>query len=218
MPTYEPTVFIVDDDPAVRDSLHLLLRSVGMAGETYCSGEEFLAAYDPNRPGCVLLDVRMPGMSGLELQQRLSSLQSHLPVVFLTAHGDVPMAVEAVQEGALDFVQKPFRDQDLIDRVQRAIAQDDARRERFLARKEIADRLASLSRREREVMRLVVDGKANRVVARELGISQRTVEIHRANVMRKMQATSVSHLVRMALQSVSFGPSPVPPRARSGSV
>jgi FixJ family two-component response regulator len=156
----EPAVFVVDDDPAVRDSLELLLRSVGLKGETYSSADEFLEGYDADKPGCLVLDVRMPGMSGLELQQELEKLHSTLPIIFLTAHGDVPMAVTAVKAGAADFVQKPFRDQDLIDKIQHAI-EEDARVRKILAdRQEILSRIESLTSREHEVMDMVVDGNS----------------------------------------------------------
>ena len=195
----EPAVFVVDDDPAVRDSLELLLRSVGLKGETYSSANEFLEGYDAAKPGCLVLDVRMPGMSGLELQQELEKLHSTLPIIFLTAHGDVPMAVTAVKAGAADFVQKPFRDQDLIDKIQHAIGADARVRKILADRQEILSRIESLTSREHEVMDMVVDGNANKVIAIDLGLSQRTVEIHRARVMRKMEADSVSQLVQMVV-------------------
>jgi RNA polymerase sigma factor (sigma-70 family) len=196
----QPTVFIVDDDAAVRDSLKFLLRSVGLGAETFASADDFLRSYDPQRAGCLVLDVRMPGMSGLELQQRLWDLGSSLPIVFLTAHADVPMAVEAVKAGALDFLQKPFRDQDLLDRIQEALQRNADVREQLEARKDVEARIASLTPRERQVMDRVVDGKANKVIARELGVSQRTVEIHRARVMKKMRARSLSRLVQMVVR------------------
>lgn len=198
--TPEPCVFVVDDDAAVRDSLRLLVRSVGLQAETYGSATEFLDVYDPARPGCLVLDVRMPGISGLELQQRLTDMESTLPIIFVTAHGDIPMAVEAVKAGAVDFIQKPFRDQELLDKIQRALEQNRGRRETRTDRQAIESRLAELTPREREVLELVVVGKANKVIAAELGISQRTVEIHRGRVMQKMQADSLSELVRMVMQ------------------
>jgi two-component system response regulator FixJ len=197
----EPAVFIVDDDAAVRDSLGLLLRSVGLRHESYSSASDFLETYDPARPGCLVLDVRMPGMSGLELQEELQKRHSTLPIIFLTAHGDVPMAVAAVKAGAVDFVQKPFRDQDLIDKIHHAINQDSRIREKLADRQKILSRIDSLTPREREVMDMVVDGKANKVIAIDLGLSQRTVEIHRARVMRKMNADSVSQLVQMVMRA-----------------
>ena len=195
------SVFIVDDDEAVRSSLRLLIRSVGLQAQAFASAREFLDAYDARHPGCLVLDVRMPGMSGLELQQELNQRGATIPVVFITGHGDVPMAVEAMQQGAFDFLQKPFRDQDLLDRVQRAMTRDAELRASMAARSEIMARLASLTPREMEVLRLVTRGKANKVVGAELGVSQRTVEIHRAHVMEKMRAGSLAELVRMVLDA-----------------
>jgi two-component system, LuxR family, response regulator FixJ len=195
-----PTIFIVDDDAAVRDALKLLLRSVGQAVETYGSAQEFLDAYAEDRPGCLVLDIRMPGMSGLELQQKLNERHSIIPIIFITGHGDVPMAVEAMQAGAVDFIQKPFRDQDLIDRINQALEKDSSNRAALGERNDIRRRLETLTPREREVLDLVVHGKANKVIAGDLKLSQRTVEIHRARVMEKMQASSLAHLVRMVLE------------------
>jgi two-component system, LuxR family, response regulator FixJ len=195
-----PTVFIVDDDAAVRDSLKMLLKSVGQLVETFGSAQEFLDAYKEDRPGCLVLDIRMPGMSGLELQAKLNERHAILPVIFITGHGDVPMAVEAMQAGAVDFIQKPFRDQDLLDRINQALDKDGANRAALAEKGAIATRLATLTPREREVMELVVRGKANKVIAGDLTLSQRTVEIHRARVMEKMQAASLAHLVRMVLE------------------
>jgi two-component system, LuxR family, response regulator FixJ len=198
--TARPTIFVVDDDSAVRDALKLLLRSVGQAVETYGSGQEFLDGYSEDRPGCLVVDIRMPGMSGLELQQKLNERHSILPIIFITGHGDVPMAVEAMQAGAVDFIQKPFRDQDLIDRINQALEKDSHNRAALGERNDIRRRLETLTPREREVLDLVVHGKANKVIAGDLKLSQRTVEIHRARVMEKMQASSLAHLVRMVLE------------------
>jgi len=195
-----PTIFVVDDDAAVRDALKLLLRSVGHAVETFGSAQEFLDAYGEDRAGCLVLDIRMPGMSGLELQQKLNEQHSILPIIFITGHGDVPMAVEAMQAGAVDFIQKPFRDQDLIDRINQALEKDSSNRAALGERNDIRRRLETLTPREREVLDLVVHGKANKVIAGDLKLSQRTVEIHRARVMEKMQASSLAHLVRMVLE------------------
>jgi two-component system response regulator FixJ len=194
-----PTVFIVDDDEAVRSALRLLLKSVGLAATTLPSAQAFLDSYDPQQPGCLVLDVRMPGMSGLELQQHLNMRGAILPVIFMTGHGDIPMAVEAIQQGAFDFLQKPFRDQDLIDRIQRALAKDKLSRAELNERTRIRERLESLTPREREVLALVTSGKPNKVMASDLGVSQRTVEIHRARVMEKMEAASLAQLVRMVM-------------------
>ena len=194
------SVFIVDDDAAVRDALKFLMRSVGHPVEVYASAQEFLDAYRDDRPGCLVLDIRMPGMSGLELQEKLVERRAIVPIIFITGHGDVPMAVEAMQAGAMDFIQKPFRDQDLLDRINQALDKDAANRQALRELNAIRERLASLTPREREVMDLVVKGKANKVIAGDLDLSQRTVEIHRARVMEKMQASSLAHLVRMAIE------------------
>jgi FixJ family two-component response regulator len=195
----EPTVFVVDDDEAVRNSLRLLLKSMGMPSVIHGSAEEFLAGYDPDQPGCIVLDVRMPGMSGPELQDELSRRGAIIPVIFVTGHGDVHMAVEAMQHGAVDFLQKPFSDKELTDRIQRALAADRRNRELLGEKEQIRARLAMLTRRERQVLELVTRGKSNKVIAGDLGVSQRTVEIHRAHLTEKMCATSLAHLVRMTM-------------------
>jgi two-component system response regulator FixJ len=194
-----PVVFIVDDDEAVRSSLRLLLKSVGLVPSALASAREFLDKYDPAQPGCLVLDVRMPEMSGLELQEQLNLKGAVLPVIFITGHGDVPMAVEAMQAGACDFLQKPFRDQDLIDRIQRALDKDRTNRAALNERTLIRERLQSLTPREREVLAMVTSGKANKIMAADLGVSQRTIEIHRARVMEKMSAASLAQLVRMVM-------------------
>ena len=196
-----PTVFVVDDDVAVCTSLRLLLRSVGLPAVTCASAAEFLAQFDPDCPGCIVLDIRMPGMSGIELQQVLNERHSITPIVFITGHGDVPMAVEAMQAGAIDFIQKPFRDQELLDRINRALSSDQALRAELGGRDGIRQRMARLTPREREVLELVTQGKANKVIAADLDVSQRTVEIHRARVMEKMGAGSLAHLVRMVIEA-----------------
>ncbi len=195
------TVFVVDDDDAVRTSLRLLLKSVGLPVETSASAQEFLDGYDADRAGCLVLDIRMPGMSGLELQQKLNDMHAIVPIVFITGHGDVPMAVEAMQHGAVDFIQKPFRDQDLIDRINQALEKDRENRDGLRERDVIRQRIAHLTPREREVLDLVTKGKANKVIAGDLDVSQRTVEIHRARVMEKMGASSLAHLVRMVIEA-----------------
>jgi len=194
-----PTVFVVDDDEGVRNSLRLLLKSVGLNTRAVASAGEFLEEYKHNQPGCLVLDVRMPGMSGIELQQQLNLRGATLPVIFITGHGDIPMAVEAMQQGAFDFLQKPFRDQDLIDRIQRALERDARNRTALAQHARIRERLESLTPREREVLTLMTRGKPNKVMAAELGVSQRTVEIHRARVMEKTGADSLAHLVRMVM-------------------
>ena len=204
-----PTVFVVDDDESVRGSLRFLLRSAGLESRAFGSAQEFLAAYDAAQPGCLVLDVRMPGMSGLELQQELNLRGAVLPVIFITGHGDIPMAVEAMQHGAHDFLQKPFRDEDLIERVRRALAKDAKARAALEEHKAIRGRLDSLTPREREVLVLMARGKPNKIMAHELGVSQRTVEIHRARVMEKSGASSLAELVRMVMD---VEPELAPPR------
>ena len=194
-----PTVYIVDDDDGVRSSLRILLKSVGLAATPLPSALEFLAQYNVSQPGCLLLDIRMPGMSGLELQTELNRRGAMIPVIFITGHGDVPMAVEAMQHGAFDFLQKPFRDQELLDRVQRALARDAENRAAVRQHERIRARLRTLTPREHEVLDLLIQGKQNKMMANDLGLSQRTVEIHRAHVMEKMEAKSVAQLVRMML-------------------
>ena len=194
-----PTIYIVDDDEAVRNSLRFLLKSVGHTCQTLASANEFLETYQPQHPGCLILDVRMPGMSGLELQQQLNLRGAIIPVIFITGHGDVPMAVEAMQHGAADFLQKPFRDQDLLDRIQRALERDAHNRAVLAQHERIRASFDSLTPREREVLQLLTRGKSNKVMAAELGVSQRTVEIHRARVMDKTGAASLAQLVRMAM-------------------
>jgi FixJ family two-component response regulator len=191
----EPLVYLVDDDAAVRDSMGLLLRSVGLDCEVYASALEFLDAYDASRHACLVADIRMPGLSGLELQQRLIEQRASIPVVFITGHGDVPMAVNAIKSGASDFIQKPFRDQDLLDRINKALGQDREQRARSAEQQEIRKRLALLTPRETEVMRRVIRGQANKVIAMDLGVSQRTVELHRARVMHKLKMRSLAELV-----------------------
>ncbi|MEN9789370.1 MAG: hypothetical protein RLZZ473_1434 [Pseudomonadota bacterium] len=195
----QPIVFVVDDDDAVRNSLRLLLKSASLSTTAFASAQEFLAGWTADQPGCLVLDVRMPGMSGLELQEELNRRGAIIPVIFISGHADVPMAVEAIQHGAFDFLQKPFSDQDLIDRIQRALAADVGNRQALSQLDELRKRYASLTPREQEVLVLVTDGRANKVMAGDLGLSQRTIEIHRARVMEKMGARSVAQLVRMTL-------------------
>lgn len=200
MTTYQGKVHIVDDDDAVRKSLQMLFKTVGIEAVAYESGDNFLDRFDDSVYGCILLDIRMPGMSGLEVQKQLSERGSSLPIIFITGHGDVPMAVEAMQLGAFDFVQKPFRDQDLMDRVSQALSQSEEQREETEQKQEVSQRYDSLTPREKEVMACVVKGQANKVIAMDRNVSQRTVEIHRARVMEKMQARSLADLVRMSIQ------------------
>lgn len=198
------TVFVVDDDAAVRDSLSWLIKSVGLNVETFGSAQEFLNACTPNRAGCLVLDVRMPGMSGLDLQEKLAGQRIFLPVIIITGHGDVPMAVRTVKSGAFDFIEKPFNDQVLLDRIQQALEKDAEQRIHQAEHDEISRRINKLTPREKEVMDMVVGGNPNKIIASELGISCRTVEIHRGRVMEKMQANSLSDLMRIGLMSGLF--------------
>jgi len=199
MSSKEPTVFVVDDDPAVRDALRLLIRSVQLEVEVFASAHDFLRAIDGERAGCLVLDIRMPGMSGLELQERLAEEGVGLPVIMITGHGDVPMAVRALKTGAFDFIEKPFNDQVLLDCVKRALELDAKRRQEQYSRAQLRHKLAQLTPRERQVLDMVVQGKSNKVMAAELGVSQKTIEAHRAKVMEKTQARSLSELMRMIL-------------------
>lgn len=195
----EPTVFVVDDDPDVRASLRWLIGSVGLKVEAFAQGQEFLDHYDPTRAGCLVLDVRMPGMSGLELQDCLRLKRLEIPIIFITGHGDVPIAIRSMKAGAFDFLQKPFNDQDLLERIQQAIKKDALLREQRLSREHVAAQFSQLTPRENQVLQLVVAGKANKQIGTELDISQKTVEIHRAKVMKKLQASSIAELVRLYL-------------------
>lgn len=195
----EARVFIVDDDQEVRDALELLMESVGLPVSTYESGQAFLDAFDPDLPGCIILDVRMPGMSGMDLQERLAAQPLHPPVIVITGHGDVPMAVRAVQAGAVDFIEKPFNDQALLDSVHRAIEKDASQRGEASRLSELRQRYESLTPREIEVLKLVAGGQRNKVIAAELHVTQSTVEAHRAKVMEKMGARSLSDLMRMVI-------------------
>ena len=195
----EACVFIVDDDREVRDALQLLMESVGLEGACFGSAPEFLDRFDPQRSGCILLDVRMPGMSGLDLQERLAGERLCPPIIIITGHGDVPMAVRAVQAGAMNFIEKPFNDQALLDSVHRAIEEDAKQRGEVSRLAEIEERYEKLTPREREVLELVIAGRRNKLIAAELGVSQSTVEAHRAKVMEKMEAATLSELMRMML-------------------
>jgi two-component system, LuxR family, response regulator FixJ len=194
------TVYVVDDDEAVRDSLALLLRSVGLRAIVFDSAQPFLEQIDVGQPGCLVLDIRMPGISGMELAQRLRERDCGLPIIFITGHGDVPMAVEAMKLGALDFLQKPFRDQELLDRIQQALARNETDWIATRDRECIRQRLEELTPREQQVLEQLLGGKPNKVIAADLELSQRTVEIHRARIMDKMQARSLAALVQMVIQ------------------
>jgi FixJ family two-component response regulator len=195
----QPTIYVVDDDDGMRPALDTLLSTVGYKTAVFSRPSEFLSQFKPEAHSCLVLDIRMPEMSGLEVQQQLNRKGSMLPVIFITGHGDVPMAVQAMKEGAFEFLQKPFRDQDLLDRINHALKQDADNRTEAARRSEVQYRLESLTPRERQVMNFIVEGSANKVIAIDLGLSERTVEIHRAKVMEKMGARSVAHLVKLHL-------------------
>ena len=199
MPPPEPTVFVVDDDRAMRESLSWLLDSVGLRVRSYATAADFLAEHDPAQPGCLVLDVRMPGMSGLDLQAELARRGVELPTIVITGHAEVSMAVRAVKAGAIDFIEKPFSDQLLLDRVRQALEVDLEAREVRRRREDARRRLATLTAREREVLNLVVAGKQNKEIASELGVSPKTVEVHRAHVMSKMCVDSLAELIRITL-------------------
>ena len=193
-----PLVVIVEDDEGIREGLQDLLRSVGLDAIAFGSTADLLAASLPDRPGCLVLDVRLPGTSGLDLQAKLAATGSRLPIIFMTGHGDIPMSVRAMKAGALDFLTKPFRDQDMLDAIAVAVERDKARRSESAGTAELTRLAATLTAREAEVMQHVVQGLLNKQIAHALGISEITVKIHRGNVMRKMQAGSVADLVRKA--------------------
>ena len=193
------TVFVVDDDEAVRDSLGALLESAGFEVESFGSGADFLDRLDPKRGGCIVLDVRMPGLSGLEIQEKLTEKRIALPVIIITGHGDVPIAVQAIKAGAIDFIEKPFGDDVILESVGRALEQGRRNKRDASSAAEIEARLARLTPRERDVLGHLVIGNPNKIIAHKLGISPRTVEIHRARVIEKMEARSLSHLVRLAM-------------------
>jgi len=199
MTDIQQTVYVVEDDEAVRDSLELLLQSDDKPVKTYDSATAFLKSYSDAMAGCIVLDIRMPGMDGMELQKKLNDKHSILPIIFVTGHGDVPMAVDAMKEGAIDFIQKPYREEALLEKIEAALVQDRQQRKRLGEKQEIVRRVKSLTPREHEIMDRMIAGQANKVIAIELEISQRTVEIHRSRVMHKMGTHSLAHLVRMVL-------------------
>jgi RNA polymerase sigma factor (sigma-70 family) len=194
----EPVVFIVDDDASVRNGLERLVRSVGLRGETFASAPEFLQRAATDGPSCLVLDVRMPGVSGLALQETLAAAGHRIPIIFITGHGDITMSVRAMKAGAVDFLPKPFNDQDLLEAIQEAIARDQQAREEWAELRDIQQRVALLTPRERDVLVLVVAGFLNKQIAVELGMSEKTVKAHRAQVMQKMQVSSVAQLVLLA--------------------
>ncbi len=195
----EATVFVVDDDEDGREYIRWLIESVGLAVQTFASARAFLDAYDPDQPGCVVLDVRMPEMSGPELQKKLLARRIEIPTIIVSAFGSVAVAVDAMKHGAVDFIEKPFSDQAMLDRIQQAIEKDRRQRRRQAQHAKAAARIEVLTAREREVMDLVVDGRATKQIAVDLGISPKTVEAHRAHIMRKMAADSIAELVRLAV-------------------
>jgi FixJ family two-component response regulator len=194
----DAVVFVVDDDAPMRESLKNLIRSVGLRVELFASAQEFLRSKRPDRPSCLVLDVRLPGLSGLDLQSRTGDAGIEIPIVFITGHGDIPMSVRAMKAGAVEFLTKPFRDQDLLDAIQQALERDGKARDQRAALEELRSRFASLTSREREVMKRVVAGLLNKQIGAELGTSETTVKVHRHQVMEKMGAGSVPELVRMA--------------------
>jgi FixJ family two-component response regulator len=193
-----PTVFIIDDDKGMRQAIEDLVESVGLRAETFASGEEFLSRGHTSGPSCLVLDVRLPQMSGLDFQRRLTETGMQIPIIFVTAHGDIPMSVRALKSGAVEFLTKPFRDQDLLDAIQQALQHDRAAQEQQAEIQALQARYHALTPREQQVMALVVSGMLNKQIASEIGASEATVKIHRGNVMHKMQAGSVADLVRMA--------------------
>ncbi len=193
-------VFVIDDDALIRDGMQSLIKTIGLRVQTFSSARDFLAAARPDAPGCIILDVRMPGLNGLDLQRELSSAGVYIPIIFITGHGDIPMSVRAMKDGAMEFLTKPVRGQDLLDAVQKAVAHDrDLRKERMQLT-ELRNRFDSLTPREKEVLELVVAGLLNKQIADQLGTSELTVKTHRAHVMEKTQADSLAHLVRMAVK------------------
>ena len=198
MPGDAPVVYVVDDDAAARAAIQSLLHSVGLRAETFGSAQEFLAFWREDAPACLVLDVRLPGVSGLDFQRDLAARKVAIPIIFITGHGDIPMSVEAMKPGAIEFLTKPFRGQVLLDAIHKAIERDRAARHEQSKAAELRQRLATLTPREREVMHLVISGLLNKQIAAEMRTSERTVKIHRGQVMRKMQAGSLPDLVRMA--------------------
>ncbi len=195
----DPIVFVIDDDEAFRKSLKWLVESVGLNVETFASAQEFINRFDPNIPCCLVLDVRMRGMSGLELQEHLRENGIELPIIIVTGYGDVPTAVRALKAGAVDFLEKPFSDQILLDQVQKAIDEDVERQRKRRERLQFAERIERLTRREQQVMQMVVEGLSSKQIAEKLLVSFKTIEAHRSKIMKKMEATNVPHLIRMNL-------------------
>lgn len=198
-------IFIIDDDEGIRDGLTMLLDSIGQASRAFNSGSAFLKAFSEEMSGCIVLDIRMPKMSGLELQRRLIEMKCLLPIIFITGHGDIPMAVEAMRLGALDFIRKPFNEQELIDRINEALKVDEKQHEKTLNKHADKNNLNSLSNRERQVFERVADGAMNKMIAAELNISERTVEVHRSHVMEKLGVRTLAQLVRIKIKYEALG-------------
>ncbi|SRR5579871_137775 len=211
MSTVEPIVYVVEDDERLRSLVRALVNSIGLVCEAFNSANSFLERYDPRQPGCVVLDIFMPGMSGLDLQDQLNMRGAMIPVIFITGHADVAGAVAAVRHGAFNYLQKPFRNSELVENVRNAIELDQRNRRMLVQQDAIRDRLASLTPREREVLELIVRGVASKVMAHDMGLSKRTVELHRSRVMDKMGATSVAQLVRMFIDIQRDGAKPARP-------
>ena len=202
-------VFVVDDDPSVRRAIKVLLESIGLAVELFGSAKEFLLGRPGDRPSCLVLDIRLPGVSGLDFQRQLAEAEINIPIIFISAHGDVPMTVRAMKAGAIEFLTKPFRDQDLLDAVQVALERDRARRQREAEIATLRERFESLSPREREVVAMVVSGMLNKQTAAEIGTTENTVKVHRSRAMEKMQAQSLADLVKMIERLKNTPASPV---------
>lgn len=197
MDVNEPCVMIIDDDESVREALQFLMKSVSMLAKTYSSAIEFIDEFNPKQRGCIVSDIRMPGMSGLAMQEELNQRRACQPIIFITGHGDIAMAVDAIKNGAADFLTKPFRDQDLLDAVNKALVVNESKLNELDSQAEVTQRLKTLTARERQVLELVVIGKANKVIADKLKLSPRTVEVHRSHMMEKMQVRTVAELVKL---------------------